>query len=51
MKNFSEDLLAHILGMVQEIFFIFEMWPPLSRGQLQCKLGAIRIRHYRAKYV
>jgi len=37
--------------MLKVIFFIFEMWPPLSGGHLQCKLGAIRMRYHGATYV
>ena len=39
------------MGMLREIFFIFEMWPPLSGGHLHYKLGAIQIRHHGATYV
>ena len=42
--------LVHILGMLKEIVFKFEMWLPLSEGYLHCKLGAIRVRHNGATY-
>jgi len=51
IKIFFENLLAHISDMFKEIFFIFEMWPPLSGGYLHCKLSPIWIRHYLATYV
>jgi len=41
-------LFAHILDMLEDIFFIFEMWPPFH---LHCKLGTIWIRHHRATYI
>ena len=37
-----------LLLTLQEIFFICEMWSPLSGGHLHCKLGAIWIRHHGA---
>ena len=51
MKTFLEILLAHISTMLREIFFTFELWPPLSEGHLHCKLGAIWTRHCGATYV
>ena len=43
-RKFFESLLA---GTLREIFFIFELWPPLqlSGEHLQCTLGVILIRH------
>ena len=53
-KNLTKEsflkLLVHISGMLWELFVIFEMWPPLSGGQLHCRLGAIQIRHHGATY-
>ena len=38
-------------SMLREIFFIFEIWLPLSGGYLRCKLGIIWIRHMCMKIV
>ena len=38
-----------ILGMVEEVFFKFGLWPPLSGRHLHCKFGAIQIRATYAK--
>ena len=49
-RIFFESFLSHISVMLRKIFFIFEMWPLLSVGNLHCKFGAIRIRHHGATY-
>ena len=31
-RKFFENLIAHILGMAERIFFKFGMWPPWVEG-------------------
>ena len=48
LRNLCKILLTHISRITSRILLKFKTWPPLHGGKLQCKFGAIWIKHYGA---